>query len=79
MKAYSLRFWIKNSLIIYPQVQEIYKLPIEFAPEANACIGAALAVISNPIYPFVKRVPTPSAMEQQKDMQSNEGASSMQD
>ena len=79
MKAYTLCVCIKISFNIFSQVQEIYKLPIEFAPEANACIGAALAVISNPIYPFVKRVPTPSTMEQQKDMSSNEGTSNLQD
>ena len=34
--------------ILKSQVQEIYKLPVEFAAEANACIGCALAVIDMP-------------------------------
>lgn len=33
--------------ILKSQVQDIYKLPVEFVSEANACIGAALAVSCN--------------------------------
>ena len=39
------------------QVQEKYKLPVEFNHEGNSCVGAALAVIANPVLNF-NRKPT---------------------
>ena len=31
-------------------MQEKYKLPVQFNHEGNSCVGAALAVIANPVF-----------------------------
>ena len=36
-------------------MQEKYKLPVEFNHEGNSCVGAALAVIANPVLNFNRK------------------------
>lgn len=36
---------LSRNPVLKAEVQEVYKLPVEFASEGSACIGAALAII----------------------------------